>query len=716
MGKLKDRILKISPFAILKAYIKMKRGLKVCEKLQNEYGQDVYALVCPWPGTGDALQTGRYLKAYLVNNNIKNYVIVTNHKAVSKVFNLFPGTKVCYISSDDIYNLTHLCRFCGDTSSIRVLHHNVPLFYTSIMDPIEGLNKVDWGTIFCKVGLSLDETVQLTNPVWDTEFDIQRFCKINKLQQGRTVVLSPKANTFSENLTSGQWELIAEKLLQAGYSVCTNLGAPDDQPVHGTVGVFLPYKQLVPFLDFAGAFIAIRSGFCDIASFSSCKKIILYQPIRCGAASVYDLFSIEKIGLCLDVIEIELDMLNLMNAVKKVLHLFEAKEFYMMKDNKWLVSVIVPVYNTELYIRETIQSVVNQTIDFERNIQLILVNNGSTDNAGDICKQYQQLYPENIVYVELSHNRGQNGGRLAGLERAEGKYVNFLDSDDKWESDSFRRALTMFKKYEDTVDFVACRIKMFEGGEWHDWLDWKATHDHIVNILEKPKEMHLVMGSCFIKRKVFEKILPRLELTKAEDSTFLCECLLENPNYGVCTTLYRYRVRTNSTSDCQTRGESPDWYIPQVKYSFEYLANKSLVKYGRVIDYIQHYILRETFFHFESPICSMFNKRLIQEYVDALRGILMRIDDKWICMSDMPWREFKNEMVRLKYVGMEAEEIMANNYSMANIKEKLVGRSDIDVGNDVVWLYSHGRLGFRYIWRSIKAWIKFKLGLRSQDR
>ena len=107
---------------------------------------------------------------------------------------------------------------------------------------------------------------------------------------------------------------------------------------------------------------------------------------------------------------------------------------------------------------------------------------------------------------------------------------------------------------------------------------------------------------------------------------------------------------------------------------------------------------------------------MIQEYVDALRGILMRIDDKWICMSDMPWREFKNEMVRLKYVGMEAEEIMANNYSMANIKEKLVGRSDIDVGNDVVWLYSHGRLGFRYIWRSIKAWIKFKLGLRSQDR
>ena len=95
------------------------------------------------------------------------------------------------------------------------------------------------------------------------------------------------------------------------------------------------------------------------------------------------------------------------------------------------VSVIIPVYNVEQYLEETILSVVNQTIGFE-NIQMILVNDGSPDNSEEICLKYRDKYPDNILYIK-KENGGVSSARNLGMEYIQGKYVNFLDSDDKWE-------------------------------------------------------------------------------------------------------------------------------------------------------------------------------------------------------------------------------------------------------------------------------------------
>lgn len=717
MGKIIERFKHIALIQMLVNYIKIRRGGKVYSDFCRKYGNDIYILICPWNGTGDACQTGRYLGEYLRKNEIGNYILATHYTAVKKVFDLFQPMRVSVISPEEIYALTHLCRFCGDSINVRIIHHNVPLFHTSVMDPVEGINKIDWETCFKEIGLGLDSTCRPQMPAWDTSFDCAAYFLQHGLVRGKTVLLAPEATTFRENLTPGQWELIAERLTLVGYTVCTNLGEPNQTPVLGTVGVFLPYSVLVPFLDYAGAFIAVRSGFCDIAAFSSCKKIILYQPVPCGAGSVYDLFSLVRMGLCADAEELEIDTVAGMVTVNRILQSFniQGQEVKLMPDDKWLISVIIPIYNTEMYVAETIRSVVMQTIGFEKNIQLILVNNGSTDKSGEICKKYQSVYPNNIVYVELNSNRMKNGGRLAGLEYAEGKYVNFLDSDDIWEKDSFRQAVSVLKEYSDKIDFVACRIRMFEGGDWFDWLDAKATHNYVVNILKRPDKMHLVMGSCLFKRDIFKHVLPRVELTQSEDSTFVCECLLRNPNYGVCTALYRYRVRIAGTSACQTRGESPDWYMPQIILSYQYLMRASEEKYGKVIDYVQHYIIRETFFHFETPLCSMFNERLVQEYVDNLRLILQKVDDKWICWKDSPWEGFSNDMLRLKYVGLKARDVIQNGYSMVKTRIEKIGRSDIETANDAVWLYQNGRLGFRYIWKAFKGWLSWKVHKKSNS-
>ena len=90
-----------------------------------------------------------------------------------------------------------------------------------------------------------------------------------------------------------------------------------------------------------------------------------------------------------------------------------------------LVSIIVPIYNVEKYLEKCIISLINQTY---KNIEIILVNDGSPDNSLDICKKYQ-LKDERIVILDKS-NGGLSDARNYGIERAKGKYITCVDSDD----------------------------------------------------------------------------------------------------------------------------------------------------------------------------------------------------------------------------------------------------------------------------------------------
>lgn len=90
-----------------------------------------------------------------------------------------------------------------------------------------------------------------------------------------------------------------------------------------------------------------------------------------------------------------------------------------------LVSVIVPMYNVDNYIGDCIEHLIRQTY---KNIEIILVNDGSTDKSGDICRKYAEL-DSRIKYIE-QENKGGGAARNTGLEMAAGKYITFCDSDD----------------------------------------------------------------------------------------------------------------------------------------------------------------------------------------------------------------------------------------------------------------------------------------------
>ncbi|MDR3239511.1 MAG: glycosyltransferase family 2 protein, partial [Clostridiales bacterium] len=126
------------------------------------------------------------------------------------------------------------------------------------------------------------------------------------------------------------------------------------------------------------------------------------------------------------------------------------------KTPSWLVSCIIPVYNAEMYLTEAIDSVIKQTLGFEKHVQLILVNDGSTDGSGEICREVREQYPENVVYLERE-NKGSAAARNAGLDAAAGEYIAFLDADDRLDA-KFLESNIRFCA-DKNVEFVATPIK-----------------------------------------------------------------------------------------------------------------------------------------------------------------------------------------------------------------------------------------------------------------
>ena len=94
--------------------------------------------------------------------------------------------------------------------------------------------------------------------------------------------------------------------------------------------------------------------------------------------------------------------------------------------NPPLVSVILPVFNTELYVKEAIKSVLGQTY---KNIEVICINDGSTDRSIDILKSFG----DKIILIDSKENCGIGEARNKGIRIARGEFLTFMDSDDIWE-------------------------------------------------------------------------------------------------------------------------------------------------------------------------------------------------------------------------------------------------------------------------------------------
>ncbi len=219
-------------------------------------------------------------------------------------------------------------------------------------------------------------------------------------------------------------------------------------------------------------------------------------------------------------------------------------------ENQALVSIIIPVYNVENYLRECIDSAVNQTY---QNLEIILVDDGSTDSSGKICDEY--LEKDERVTVVHQKNGGLSRARNRGLEESTGKYIYFLDSDDYISTDAIEKLYRIINT--EKTDFVFFDAISFEDSSKGFNIEQRYKRnnsynsDNGINILsamQKNNEYHSAVYLMFFDRTFLEsnnfKFVPDILY---EDLVFTYQAYCKAKKVvQCCEALYYRRYRPNS--------------------------------------------------------------------------------------------------------------------------------------------------------------------------
>ena len=168
-----------------------------------------------------------------------------------------------------------------------------------------------------------------------------------------------------------------------------------------------------------------------------------------------------------------------------------------------LISVIVPVYNVENYLDRCVDSIVNQTY---KNLEIILVNDGSTDSSGRKCDEWKKK--DNRILVVHKKNGGLSDARNAGLEVANGTYIGFVDSDDFISLDMYRILLkTMI---ETNSDIVECNRRSFTDS---DIIHEANTDSFSVEVFDTEKALLELILERKLKQTAWNKLYQRQIIT-----------------------------------------------------------------------------------------------------------------------------------------------------------------------------------------------------------
>lgn len=319
------------------------------------------------------------------------------------------------------------------------------------------------------------------------------------------------------------------------------------------------------------------------------------------------------------------------------------------------IAVVMPVYNAEVYLCEAIDSVINQSIGFKKNVQLILVNDGSSDNSGSICESYQNRYPDNVIYVK-QENAGVSAARNKGLSCANAEYITFFDSDDKWDKYAFKKGVGILDENLD-LDVVAFRMKYFEASDKYHMLDYKFEKgNRVINIMEEPECIVIHCNSTIIRMDSIGTLRFDTRLCISEDTKFLYNIILEKEKYYVVADcLYNYRKRNDGNSAIQTSKQKPYYYLDTIKYAHKELIDYSNNKYGSVIKYVQYFLAYELQWRIKRSVGDILLEEDKKEYINLLEKIVGVIDNDVIAFQRNIGTTWKFMFLKIKY-GYSLEE------------------------------------------------------------
>ena len=314
---------------------------------------------------------------------------------------------------------------------------------------------------------------------------------------------------------------------------------------------------------------------------------------------------------------------------------------------KYKFSLICAVYNVEEYVAETLDSFIAQDIGFEDNVQVILVNDGSSDGSGAICDEYAAKYPNNIVVVH-KENGGVSSARNTGLGYIEGKYYNFCDPDDILTMNTLSSVWRFFEEHEDETDVVTIPMYFFEaytGTPYHHSKFRGGTR--LIDLEEEPYAPLFSSSSSFVHSRMKDRFSFDTRLSFSEDAKYVQQILLCKKTLGVVANCkYMYRRRISNTSAINSSQNDDRWYFDTPRYFFLEVIEYAKRECGYLPKFVQHTMLCDIKWRITQQASD--NKYLgrdpkkFEEYYALVCQILSNMEDEVIMTN-----EFYNDALRL---------------------------------------------------------------------
>lgn len=231
-----------------------------------------------------------------------------------------------------------------------------------------------------------------------------------------------------------------------------------------------------------------------------------------------------------------------------------------MKEKEPLVSVIIPVYNVEKYLRRCLDSVINQTY---KNLEIVVVDDGSTDGSGEICDEYAKK--DKRIKVIHKENGGLSDARNVGIRKSIGDYVTFIDSDDAVLHSHIETFISMIKKYN--VEIAVSGIETITSRSFDDNtissgnVARKMDTMEALKLLLSDEHFSVSANNKIYRRNLFENFkYPSGKLYEDNGSTYKlimeCDELAYNSNIT-----YLYHVRKDSITSNEFDQKKLDYIV-----------------------------------------------------------------------------------------------------------------------------------------------------------
>lgn len=320
-------------------------------------------------------------------------------------------------------------------------------------------------------------------------------------------------------------------------------------------------------------------------------------------------------------------------------------------------SVVMAVYNVEPWIREAVDSLIAQGFGFEK-IQLIMVDDGSTDGSGAICDEYAARYPENVVVIH-KENGGVSSARNEGLKHIQGRYVNFLDSDDKLDRNTMSAVYDFFQLHEGETDVAAIPIHYFDGMDGEHILNTKFEQGtRVIHLIQEWRTIQMSCASSFFTAAQAGKMCFDTSIAYGEDAKEMQKVLLGKMTLGVVDSCaYQYRRRSvGAGSALQNTRNNVLWYLPSVKGFLEGIIAHCMKECGYVPKFVQNSLLYDMQWRIlqEEIPASLMAKDAQEEYKNRLLSLLRYFDDDVIMAQRDIQIEHKAYLLKKKY-GRDAD-------------------------------------------------------------